>query len=220
MVKADLITGFLGAGKTTFIREYVKYLNNIGEKVCILENDYGAINVDMMLLSDLQSERLGLEMVAGGCDYDCHLRRFKTKLITMAMLGYDRVIVEPSGVFDVDEFFDVLHEDRLSSMYEIGNVLTIVDADMEEVSEEGQYMLGGMLACAGKIILSRVQEVDETCVHRTVEQLNDILSKVSCKRVLSDQDILVKDWSLLDENDFKVISSSSYKDIGYVKHFS
>ena len=98
MVKADLITGFLGAGKTTFIRKYVSYLLSQGEKVCILENDYGAVNVDMMLLSDLKGENLGIEMVAGGCDYDCHRRRFRTKLITMAMLGYSRVIIEPSGI--------------------------------------------------------------------------------------------------------------------------
>ena len=43
-------------------------------------------------------------MVSGGCDADCHRRRFKTKLIAMGMCGYDRVIVEPSGIFDVDEF--------------------------------------------------------------------------------------------------------------------
>ena len=40
MVKIDLITGFLGSGKTTFIREYAKYLMSKGEKICIIENDY------------------------------------------------------------------------------------------------------------------------------------------------------------------------------------
>ena len=98
MVKIDLIPGFLGAGKTTFIRKYAKYLMDNGQNIGILENDFGAVNVDMMLLQDLMSEKCELEMVAGGCDYDCHVRRFKTKLISMAMCGYDRVIVEPSGI--------------------------------------------------------------------------------------------------------------------------
>ncbi len=53
MIKIDLITGFLGSGKTTFIKEYAKYLIDSGEKICILENDYGAVNVDMVLLQDL-----------------------------------------------------------------------------------------------------------------------------------------------------------------------
>ena len=41
MVQVDLITGFLGAGKTTFLRRYVRYLVQQGHKVCILENDFG-----------------------------------------------------------------------------------------------------------------------------------------------------------------------------------
>ena len=102
MVKIDLITGFLGSGKTTFIRKYAQYLMDAGNNIGILENDYGAVNVDMMLLQDLMGENCELEMISGGCDKDCHRRRFKTKLIAMGMCGYDRVIVEPSGIFDVD----------------------------------------------------------------------------------------------------------------------
>ena len=53
MVQVDLITGFLGSGKTTFLRKYVQYLVAQGPNVCILENDFGAVNVDAMLLQDL-----------------------------------------------------------------------------------------------------------------------------------------------------------------------
>ena len=42
MVQVDLITGFLGSGKTTFLRRYVQYLVAQGHSVCILENDFGA----------------------------------------------------------------------------------------------------------------------------------------------------------------------------------
>ena len=103
MVKVDLITGFLGSGKTTFIKKYATYLINQGYKVGIIENDFGAVNVDMMLLQDLQSDNCELEMVAGACDKDCHQRRFKTKLISMGMRQFDRILVEPSGIFDVDD---------------------------------------------------------------------------------------------------------------------
>ena len=50
MVQVDLITGFLGAGKTTFLRRYAAYLVAQGHNVCILENDFGAVNVDAMLV--------------------------------------------------------------------------------------------------------------------------------------------------------------------------
>ena len=56
MVKIDLITGFLGAGKTTFLKKYARYLLSKGENIGILENDFGAVNVDMMLLADLMGD--------------------------------------------------------------------------------------------------------------------------------------------------------------------
>lgn len=85
MVTIDLITGFLGSGKTTFIKKYAEYLMNQGLNIGILENDYGAVNVDMMLLQELEGEKCELEMIAGGCDKETHRRRFRTKLIAMGM---------------------------------------------------------------------------------------------------------------------------------------
>ena len=46
MVTIDLITGFLGSGKTTFIKKYAEYLISQGLNIGILENDYGAVNVE------------------------------------------------------------------------------------------------------------------------------------------------------------------------------
>ena len=132
MIKIDLITGFLGAGKTTLIHAYARWLMGQGQKIGILENDYGAVNVDRMLLQDLEGPQCSLEMIAGGCGPDCHRRRFRTKLIAMGMLGYDRVLVEPSGVYDVDEFFDALCESPLDRWYEPGSVLAVLDANLEQ----------------------------------------------------------------------------------------
>lgn len=222
MVKVDLITGFLGAGKTTFIRKYVSYLLDQGEKICILENDHGAINVDMMLLSDLRSDRLGIEMVAGGCDYDCHRRRFRTKLITMAMLGYDRVLIEPSGIFDVDEFFDILHEDPLDRRYEIANVLTIVSADLEEdLSEEADYLLASQAAQAGRLIFSRVQEADARAIEAVTAHVNRALAAIKCSRTFSPgENITVRDWDRMTEEDWQEIMTAGYAETGFEKRFS
>ena len=54
MTKIDLITGILGSGKTTFLLRYARELINRGEKIAILENDFGAVNVDMMMLQELR----------------------------------------------------------------------------------------------------------------------------------------------------------------------
>ena len=54
MVTIDLITGFLGSGKTTFLKKYAEYLMDQGLHIGILENDFGAINVDMLMLHETQ----------------------------------------------------------------------------------------------------------------------------------------------------------------------
>ena len=94
MVQVDLITGFLGAGKTTFLRRYVRYLVQQGHKVCILENDFGAVNVDAMLVQEVLGPGCDVETISGGCDCDTHQRRMRTKLISLAMQGFDRVLVD------------------------------------------------------------------------------------------------------------------------------
>ncbi|MBR1390300.1 MAG: GTP-binding protein [Lachnospiraceae bacterium] len=219
MVTIDLITGFLGSGKTTFIKKYAKYLMDCGEHLCILENDYGAVNVDMMLLQELRGDQCELEMVAGGCDYDCHKRRFKTKLISMGMSGYDRALVEPSGIFDVDEFFDALYEEPLDRWYQIGNVIAIVDARLEkDLSKESDYLLASQLANAGMTVLSRAQEVKETEIADTIGHINRAMEQVHCSRRFEPgKEMLCKDWSRFDEQDWQTVSRCGYETADYVK---
>lgn len=217
MVKIDLITGFLGSGKTTFIKKYAKHLIDSGANIGILENDYGAVNVDMMLLKDLEGENCELEMIAGGCDADCHRRRFRTKLIAMGMCGYDHVIVEPSGIYDVDEFFDVLRDDPIDRWYEIGNVITVVDAKLEpELSDQADYLLASEAANAGCIVLSRSQEAEDAEIENTVAHLNHAMEKVQCKRRFQN-DIIIKDWDTFDNTDYEKLLSCGYVSESYRK---
>ena len=199
MVKVDLITGFLGSGKTTFIKKYARYLMDQGYNIGILENDFGAVNVDMMLLRELESEQCELEMVAGGCDKDCHRRRFKTKLIAMGMCGYDRVLIEPSGIFDMDEFFDALHEEPLDRWYQIGNVIAVVDVGLDKkMSEEADYILASEVADAGCIVLSKTQEASGETIQNTIDHLNRALETVHCKR--NSGNIFAPEYFLLETN--------------------
>ena len=167
MTKVDLITGILGSGKTTFIRKYADYLIKKGEKIAILENDFGAVNIDMVMLQDLKCENCQLEMIAGGGDSDCHKRRFKTQLISLGMQNLDRVIIEPSGIFDMDEFFDTLYESPLDRWFSIGSVLTIVDVNTDEkLSKQMEYLFASEAACCGKIVLSKINQLkDDECLN-------------------------------------------------------
>lgn len=208
MVKIDLITGFLGSGKTTFLIKYAKYLMAKGERICILENDYGPINIDMMLIAEVGCDR---EMVSGGCDYDCHVRRFRTKLIAMGMKGYDRVIVEPSGIYDTDEFFDVLYEDPLTNMYEIGNIFCMYDIHTKDLSYESKYILTSEASICGKLIVSK-RDNNEVL---DLDYINNILKEFKCIRVFSDKDVMYT-----DELDFDKLINSSYHSYDYIKVLS
>ena len=217
MVKIDLVTGFLGSGKTTFIRQYARWLIRQGYNIGILENDFGPVNVDMMLLQDLEGESCELEMVSGGCDKECHRRRFKTKLIAMGMSGYDRVLVEPSGIYDVDEFFDVLHEEPLDHWYEIGNVFAVVDAKLpSDLSEAADYLLATEVADAGIVLLSRVQEAGAAEMDTTVAHLNRALKQVGCSRQL-DREIIRSNWFEFTDEDFERLLHAGYQMSDYCK---
>lgn len=219
MIKIDLITGFLGAGKTTFIKKYVQYLKSQGNYVGILENDYGAVNVDMMLFSELLDDRCDIEMVAGGCDRDCYRRRFKTKLIAMGMSGYDRVVVEPSGIFDVEEFFDLLQEEPINRWYEIGSVISIVDAEQQlELSENSRYIMATQIASAGKLVISKTENVEPQKIDELTDYIKESLALIKCDRQ-EELSILRKPWKDLGDQDFLDISESGYCKCGYLKRW-
>lgn len=109
---------------------------------------------------------------------ETHRRRFRTKLIAMGMCGYDRVLVEPSGVYDVDEFFDVLRDEPLDRWYQIGNVITVVNAKLEsELSDMSEYLLASEAAHAGAVVLSRAEEATKEEIKATVTHLNRALER-------------------------------------------
>ena len=206
MTTIDLITGILGAGKTTFIRKYAADLLAQGKKIAILENDFGAVNVDRMMLQDLQSDRCKVEMISGCNDPTCHKRRFKTQLIALGMQQFDRVILEPSGIFDMDEFFDTLYESPLDRWFSIGSILTIVDATMDEVlSAQMEYLLASEAACCGKLVLSKRSLLPDCSeaelTDRTLRHLNRSLAAIQCSRQFQPQDLFIKDWGSMTDAD-------------------
>ena len=221
MVQVDLITGFLGAGKTTFLRRYAAWWAGQGIKVCVLENDFGAVNVDAMLLQDLEAQGVELETISGGCDCDTHQRRMRTKLISMAMRGFERVIVEPSGIFDVDEFYDVLRDEPLDRWYQLGNVIAIVDALLpEELSPQAEYILASESAWAGSVLLSRCQLASDAQKQGAEAHLARALEACKCSRRFAPDEILTRDWAALTDADLAQIAACGMRQASCEKlHF-
>lgn len=204
MTKVDLITGFLGAGKTTFIHRYLRHLAD--RKTLIIENEFGSIGVDSQLLRD---DGCPIEDLSGVCMCCKGRDRFISMLIDAAAHGYQRVLVEPSGIYDVDEFFSVMETPSVRACCEIGSVLTIVDAHAPEtLSMETGYVMVTQLLAAGMVILSKTQfEADP---QRTVSWLNGLIRDYGGKRVL-DGDVCAKDWSALTEADFERFMACGFR---------
>ena len=204
MRPVDLITGFLGSGKTTFITAYGKYLIRQGIRPGFIENDYGAVNVDMLLLENAFGSDADTEMIIAE-DPECHRRRFTAKLITYGMTGVGHVVVEPSGIYDADEFFDVLHDDPLERWFQPGSVLAIVDARLSApLSKETRYLLVSQIADAGAVILSRTQDASDEEIRGTVDCLNRVCDEFQCGRHFElGKDVVAKDWRTFTDDDFE-----------------
>lgn len=94
MVKFDIVSGFLGAGKTTFIKKILKALDH--EKVVIIENEFGEVSVDREVL---EIEGFEVYELSNGC-VCCKLKGdFLLTLRQILSQDIDRIIFEPSGIF-------------------------------------------------------------------------------------------------------------------------
>ena len=111
----------------------------------------------------------------------------------------------------MDEFFDALYEEPLDKWYQIGNVITILDARLEEkLQPQAEYILASEAADAGCIVLSKSQEASEEEISGTVKHLNRALESVKCKRRFTENEILNKNWEKFTDEDFQRIFNSGY----------
>ena len=206
-MKVDLITGFLGVGKTTFIRKYLQYLEKQGLKAAVIENEFGSVDIDSLLLQDMDC---AVSSLAGECMCCTGKDTFRHMLMEAAQDGIERVLVEPSGIYDVDEFFDVMLREPVKSCCEIGSILTLVDTCMDAaVTDESRYLVFAQLLAAGTVIMSKTQLFDAARVKETMEQMNVLLHEYGSSRVLG-SDIVVKDWDSFTDEDFAQFMTSGY----------
>lgn len=153
-VKLDLVTGFLGAGKTTFIRYYIRWLRQLGIKHVIVENEFGIANVDSAIL---RGDGADVAELSGGCACCGQKANFLKLLRSLCReSGIERVVVEPSGVFNPHDFFDAVLDPDIASHAVPGAMLAIVDpvafVDLDESSRE---ILREQMLCSGQVLLSK-----------------------------------------------------------------
>jgi len=123
MTAIDLVTGFLGAGKTTFIARYGQWLRQQGIRFAVVENEFGAAGVDSAVLR----EQFGVvRELSGGC-ICCTLKSGFYQLLEELCSSCDRIIVEPSGLYNLDDFFEVTDGLERAGLARPGMCITLVD---------------------------------------------------------------------------------------------
>ncbi len=221
MVTVDLVTGFLGAGKTTFIREYVKYLKRQGLRVRVIENEFGETSVDAGLLSD----DCDVEDLTGMCMCCVGKSAFIRMLKESAHAGCDRIVVEPSGIYDADEFFEVLSLPEIAECCEIGTILTVADVNgIGNLSDEARYLLFSQLIASGMVVISKIplftasdepdayeNKIRESLAktENAVNELHALMRSYGTEGGLF-CDVIAKPLSELTDRDFEDITDAGY----------
>ena len=177
MVKIDIISGFLGAGKTTLIKKLLKEAFE-GEQVVLIENEFGEIGIDGGFLKDAGIE---IREMNSGCiccslvgDFGASLKEVVEKYHP------DRILIEPSGVGKLSDVIKAVQGVEEDVDIELNSYTTVVDAKKCKMYMRnfGEFF-DNQVQYAGAIIMSRTDIVDEKKAMESMELLRSINDKAA-----------------------------------------
>ncbi len=196
-ITVDLISGFLGAGKTTLISKYAAFRIKQGERVAIIENEFGEMGIDGELLKDAG---LSVTEIVNGC-ICCTMKDDLTSTLEL-MAGDnppDRVIIEPTGIFIIDGITEVLDSPRIRDTHKLSGVVTVIDA-LGFAAQQHRYTMffKRQILFANKLIMSKTGDMEQEHILDTIDALREIVGDV---------DIEAKDWDTLTARDWNNLFS-------------
>ena len=169
MTKVDVVSGFLGAGKTTLIQKLIKDVF-AGQKVVLVENEFGEIGIDGGFLKEAG---IVINEVNGGC-ICCTLQGDFKEALEKVLEQYhpDRILIEPSGV---GKLSDILHIVKEVEGLEINSYSTVVDAKRCKIYHKNfKEFFDDQIVTANCVILSRTQMVDETVLQQDTDIIHEL----------------------------------------------
>ena len=185
MAKIDIISGFLGAGKTTLIKKLISEAFQ-GEKLVIIENEFGEIGIDGGFLKE---SGIQITEMNSGC-ICCSLVGDFSEALKEVLAEYspDRVIIEPSGVGKLSDVIKAVK--NTGSSVEINSTAVVVDASKCKMymKNYGEFY-NNQIEYAGTIILSRTQKISD-------EKLDTCLKMIHEKN--SEASIITTPWDDID----------------------
>ena len=176
MTKIDIYSGFLGAGKTTLIKKMIEE-GYKGEKLVLIENEFGEIGIDGGFLQDAG---INITEMNSGC-ICCSLVGDFGRALTRVINDYnpDRIIIEPSGVGKLSDVIGAV-EKVTNDQVVLGNTVAVVDAGKVKVYMKnfGEFY-NNQVETASCIIMSRTDTVPQKKLDTAVEMLREHNSKAT-----------------------------------------
>ena len=172
MTKVDIISGFLGAGKTTLIAKLLKEAFS-GEQVVLIENEFGEIGIDGGFLKESGVE---IREMNSGCICCSLVGDFGTSLKEVVEKYHpDRIIIEPSGVGKLSDVIKAVKDLHIENEIRLNSASTVADASKVKVYMKnfGEFF-NNQIEHAGTIILSRTQNVSEAKLKTDIELIRSL----------------------------------------------
>ena len=169
MTKIDIISGFLGAGKTTLIQKLIKEVY-AGKKVVLVENEFGEIGIDGGFLKDAG---IVVNEINSGC-ICCTLQGDFRNALQEVVKKYnpDHIIIEPSGVGKLSDILAVVKD---VEGLELNSYSTVVDAKRCEIYHKNfKEFFDDQISTAACVILSRTQLVDEETLQKDIAIIREL----------------------------------------------
>ncbi|MGO5291128.1 CobW family GTP-binding protein [Porcincola sp. LCP21S3_C12] len=171
MAKIDIISGFLGAGKTTLIKKLIKEVF-AGQKVVLIENEFGEIGIDGGFLKDAGIE---ITEMNSGC-ICCSLVGDFGRALKKVVEEYhpDHILIEPSGVGKLSDVRRAIEKEAEECSLEIGSLVTVADVKKVRMYMKnfGEFY-NNQIESAGTIILSRTQLVDQKKLDEAIAMIRE-----------------------------------------------
>ena len=171
MAKVDIISGFLGAGKTTFIKELISKAYK-DEKTVLIENEFGEIGIDSRFM---QNSGIEVTEMNSGCICCTLVGDFAKSLKQVSDEFHpDRIIIEPSGVGKLSDVAKAVIDMQDEAGVEIESLITVADGKKAKMYMKnfGEFY-NDQLEHAGVIVISRTQDMDEKALAECVELLRE-----------------------------------------------
>ena len=190
MTKIDIVSGFLGAGKTTLIKKLLKEAL-ADTKVVLIENEFGEIGIDGGFLKEAGIE---IKEMNSGCiccslvgDFDASLRE------VLDTYTPERVLIEPSGVGKLSDVMKAVQEAMADRDVELNSAVAVVDACKCKmyIKNFGEFFIN-QIEHAGTIVLSRTDKLNEDKLAACVEMIREHNAKAT---------IITTPWDALEGKD-------------------